>query len=285
MRRRQVLASGAALLSVSIAGCAHPSVVLDMSEATPERIADEVSTAPQPESEEYTVVAAAVENGSTTRRGRYELFDRTDTVRLDGGVYEVSETRLDSSEVTVYDVLIDVNPGDAAAELGEIEFAELPETDRQRLERVLAPEPPSTDEGYEVGVGYGSAAEVGDDSVFVPEPQYDILVYEGERYGIGVESDTATEVEYRYEVTEIADSVEAFAEQIREEYLFTLSGLSDAEREVVESAIESTHFAESDAFQSVIERIREHDGLRVDDFYGTWLVEYDGAAYVTYAEW
>lgn len=184
MRRRQVLASGTALLSVSLAGCGHPSVVLDMREATPERIADEMSTAPEPDDDEYRVVAAAIENGSSTRRGRYELFDRTDTVRIDGTVYEVSETRLESSEVTVYDVLIDVNPENTTPDLGEVEFSALPETDRQRLEPALSEEPPSTSDGPEVGVGYGSAEEVGDDSVFVPEPQYDIVVYEGDRYGV-----------------------------------------------------------------------------------------------------
>ena len=285
MKRRQVLASGAALLSVAAAGCAHPSVVLTMREATAERVANEVSTAPEPESEEYEVVAAAIENGSTTHRSRHELFDDTDTVLIDGGVYEVSETRLDSNEVTVYDVRIDVNPENTTPGLGEIEYGQLPETDRERLESVFSREFESPGEGYEMGVSYGSAAEVGEDSVLVPDQQYDVIVYEGDPYRVDVESDERTEAEYRYEATEVAPDIEAFAEQVREEYLFALSGLSEAEREVVEAAIESGHYEESDAFDSVMERIRDHDGLHVADFYGTWLVEYDGTAYVTYAEW
>lgn len=285
MRRRQVLASGAALLSVAAAGCAHPSVVLSMEEATAERIANEVSAAPEPGSEEYDVVAAAIENGSTTHRSRHELFGRTDTVRIDGAVYEVSETRLDSDEVTVYDVRIDVNPENTTPDLGEIEYGQLPETDRERLEPVFSREFESPGDGYEMGVGYGSAAEVGEGSVLVPDQQYDVIVYEGDPYRVDVESDERTEAEYRYEATEVAPDVAAFAEQVRADYLFALRGLSEAEREVVEAAIEGGYYEESDAFQSVIERIRAHDGLHVADFYGTWLVEYDGTAYVTYAEW
>ena len=69
MRRRQFLAGGTALFPVAIAGCGHLFVVLDMDDATATDIADAVSLLTDPESAEYTVVSAAIENGSTTRRG------------------------------------------------------------------------------------------------------------------------------------------------------------------------------------------------------------------------
>jgi len=285
MRRRRFLASGTALLSVALAGCGHPSVVLDLNAATADDIADEVSMEPDPGSEEYDLVASAIENGSATRRGRYELFDRTDTVRVDGAFYEVSETRIASSEVTVYEVLVDFDPEDATPDLGEIAFEDLPETDRERLEPILSEADPPQGDGYDIGVSYGSAEEVGNDSVFVPERRYDVLVYEGERYRVAVDSRTAPEVEYRYETTEVAPDVETFAEQVRDRYLFVLSGLSDAEREVVEESIDGAYFEDDDAFRSVVERIRDHEGIREDDFYGTWLLEYEAAAYLAYVEW
>ncbi|ELZ42448.1 hypothetical protein C471_03283 [Halorubrum saccharovorum DSM 1137] len=285
MRRRRFLASGTALLSVALAGCGHPSVVLDLNAATADDIADEVSMEPDPGSEEYDLVASAIENGSATRRGRYELFDRTDTVRVDGAFYEVSETRIASSEVTVYEVLVDFDPEDATPDLGEIAFEDLPETDRERLEPILSEADPPQGDGYDIGVSYGSAEEVGNDSVFVPERRYDVLVYEGERYRVAVDSRTAPEVEYRYETTEVAPDVETFAEQVRDRYLFVLSGLSDAEREVVEESIDGAYFEDDDAFRSVVERIRDHEGIREDDFYGTWLLEYEGATYLAYVEW
>ncbi|WP_336330996.1 hypothetical protein [Haloarcula sp. CGMCC 1.2071] len=285
MRRRQFLASGTALLSVAVAGCGHPSVVLDMDDATAADIADEVSMSPSPESAEYTVASEAVENGSAMRRGRYELFDRTDTVRIDDAFYEVSETALESSDVTVYEVRIDFDPADSTAEIGDIAYEELPTADRQRLDPIISDDNPPTGDGYDVGVGYGTAEEVGDGSVFVPERQYDIIVHDGDRYRVTVSTRTTTETEYRYEATEVASDVDSFADQIRDQYLFTLSGLSEAEREVVEEAIDGGYFEDNEAFESVTDRIREHEGIEVTDSYGTWLLEYEQVEYLTYVEW
>jgi len=285
MRRRQFLASGAALCSVAVSGCAHPSVVLDMDAATADDITDEVSMTPEPDSEEYALVTAARENGTATRSGRYDLFDQTNTVRVNDTFYTVSETRLSSSEVTVYEVLVDLDPDDSTADLGEIAYEDLPEVDRQRLEPIFSEENPSGQDGYDMGVDYGSAEEVGNSSVFVPERQYDIIVHDGNRYRVAVDSRDAPEAEYRYEVTEVATAVDTFADQVWERYLFELTGLSDAERTVVEGAIDGGYLEESDAFQSIMDRIRKHEGLNVEDFYGTWLVAYEDGEYITYAEW
>ena len=121
MRRRQFLASGTVLLSAAVAGCGHPSVVLDMDDATADDIADEMSMTAEPGSEEYTLVTSARENGSATRSGRYELFDHTNTVQVDNTFYDISETRLKSSEKTTYEVYVDFDPDDSTPELGEIE--------------------------------------------------------------------------------------------------------------------------------------------------------------------
>lgn len=285
MRRRQFLASGTALFSFGIAGCGHPPVVLDMDDATADDIADEVSMTAEPGSEEHSLVASARANGSATRSGRYELFDRTSTVRVDDTFYEVSERSLGSSEVTVYEVLVDFEPDDPTPELGEIDFEDLPAVDRHRLDRIVTDENPPGQDGYDVGVGYGTAEEVGDESVFVPDRQYDIIVHGEDRYRVAVNFRTASETEYRYEVSEVAPDVDTFAEQIRERYLFELTGLSDAERAVVQEAIDGGYFEDDDAFQSVVDRIRGHEGLAVDDFYGTWLLEYERVEYITYAEW
>lgn len=285
MRRRQLLASGTALLSVAVAGCGHPDVVLDLDEATAEDIADEVSTLAEPGSEEHTVLTEAIENGTATQGGRSELFEQDERVRVEDTVYSISRTRIGGGEATVYAVRIDFDPADSTPELGEINYEDLPEADRQRLDGIIAERPESDHEGYDIGTGYGTAEEVGNGSVFVPEQEYDILVYEGDRYRIGVESRTATETEYRYEVTEIAPDIETFADQLRDRYLFALSELSEAEREVLEEAIESAYFQDDDAFRSVVDRIRDHEGIREDGFYGTWLLEYEGVEYLTYVEW
>jgi hypothetical protein len=260
-------------------------VVLDFDEATADDIVNEVSMRVDPESAEYSIVNEALANGSTTRRSRYERFDRADSVRFEDAVYEVSETRMTSSDVTVYEVRIDFNPTDTTPDHGEIAYDDLPAVDRQRLDGIISRDDSPSREGYDVGVDYGTAAEVGNESVFVPDREYDIIVYDDQRYRVAVDSRTASEGEYRYEVTEVAPDIKTYANQIREKYRFTLTGLSDAERAVVEEAIEGGYFEEDDAFRSVVERLRSHEGLSEEDFYGTWLLEYEGVEYLVYAEW
>ncbi|WP_247005612.1 hypothetical protein [Halorientalis litorea] len=285
MRRRQFLASGTALLSVAVAGCGHPSVVFDMNDATADDIADEVSTVAAPGSDEYPVVSDAVQNGTATRWGRRTLFDRVDTVRYEDAFYDVTETRVETSEVTVYEVMVDFNPGETSPEAREIAYDDLPETDRQRLDRILSEDEPPQREGFDAGIGYGSETEVGNDSVFVPDQQYDVITRGEDRYRIGVESRTTEAGKYRYEVTEVAPDVETFVQDVRDQYLFVLSGLSDAERAVVEEAIDGAYFEDDDAFRSLVDRFRARDGFEVTDAYGTWLVEYEGDEYITYVEW
>lgn len=284
MRRRSVLATGTTLLANALAGCGHPAVVLDLEPATAEDIADRASAAPDPDSDAHAVVAAASENGSATRRGRRALFGSGDIVRVDGVVYEVSETSIESDEVTVYDAKVDVDPANTTADRGEIRYDDLPAVDRERLSVITESSPPEG-EGYDIGVGYGTADEVGNESVFVPEPEYDILVYEGRRYRITIDSETESATTYRYEVTDVAPDVETFADQLRDRYLFELANLSEAERAVVEEATDGAYFEDDEAFRSVVRRLREHDGFEVHSHDGTWLVEYEGTEYTAYAEW
>ncbi|MDH5019132.1 hypothetical protein [Halobacterium rubrum] len=283
MRRRQFLASGVALLPF-LAGCAHPTVVLDMDEATADDVADEVSTPVDGGSTESAVVEAALENGTATRRSRTELFDRSGTVRFDGAFYEVASTELESDEVTVYDVVVETNPEDSTPSVGEVAYADLPEVDREHLEPVVTDENADSSR-EELGVRYGTAEEVGNESVFVTEPQYDVVTHQDSQYRVTVESRTTTETEYRYELTEVSSDVETFADSVRDRYQFELSELSEAERDVVEAAIDGGYFEESDAFRSVVDRIRDHEGIDTTDAYGTWLVEYEDTAYITYVEW
>jgi len=282
MRRRQFLA-GTALLAVPLAGCAHPRVVLDMDEASAADIVDEVSATLRPGSDAHDGMLAARDNGSVTRTGRYAVSDG-DTVVLDGRVYEVSATPVGSETVTTYDLRIDFDPEDTTPDRGAIEYADLPKPDRERLDSFVSGDHP-TGEGYDVGIAYGTVDDVDGESVFVPDQQYDILVHGDERYRVSVAANTETRTRYRYEVEEIAASVDEYADRVRERYAFALTGLSEDERAVVEEAIGGGYFEDGDAFQSVADRFRAHDGIHVSESFGTWLAEYEGAEYLTYIEW
>ena len=200
------------------------------------------------------------------------------------GNYDGVADETGSSEVTVYTVTVEAAEPDSTDGLREVAYGDLPETDRERFGPILSGGDPPDPETA-VGIDYGTAEEVGNDSAFVPDQRYDVVVRDGERYRVGVDSRTATEREYRYEVTEVAPDVETFADRVRDRYLFALSGLSDAERAVVEEAIEGAYFEDDEAFRSVADRIRRHDGVDVSDSYGTWLLAYEGTDYLAYVEW
>lgn len=286
MQRRQFLASGAALCSVAVAGCgAHPDVVLDLTEATPVELADEASAELEPESSEHAIVESASEHGPVTRTARSERFYRADTVQVDGAFYDVSETRVGTSEVDVYRFSFDFDPADATPTLGEIAVPELPAVDRHRLDPLIPPEPTSPSDGYDVTDEWGTAEQLEDRSVFAPEQQYDVIVDGENRYRVRTSVETESLPEYRYEVTRIAPDVESFAQQLRGRYLFELAGLSEDERSIVEKSIDGAYFEDDDAFESVVETIRAHEGLSEADFYGTWLLEYEADDYLAYVEW
>jgi hypothetical protein len=87
--------------------------------------------------------------------------------------------------------------------------------------------------------------------------------------------------DYRYEAEEIAASAEAFGAAVREEYAFELSGLTDAEREIVEEAIDGGYYEGevTDAFASLARRFRERPAVESDERGGEWVARYEGAVY------
>lgn len=284
MRRRTVLASGTALLA-ALAGCAHPDTVLDMEAATASDIVDEVTVTVSPDSDDAALVSEAVDDGSATANDTSPALDPEEPILFEGRVYDVSVTEGGSREATRHEIAIDYNPGEVTPEHGEIAYEDLPEADRDALGELVPPrERRPEGDGFDMGVHYTYDETEAERSVLVPDQRYDVVTYEGERFRIQVTTQRVEETEYRYEVTEVAD-VETYADRVREQYLFPLSGLSEAEREVVEEAIDSNHFGDSDAFRSVVDRLQEHPGLNVHDFDGTWLAEYEGVEYITYARW
>jgi hypothetical protein len=287
MRRRQMLAGSTALLSVPFAGCAFPSISIRMSEPTTLDVLAFVSTRVNKGSKEYDVLKSAIKNGTAIRTGRTvtgedRLFEYTNTALLNDTVYEINETRVDSENVLLYDVGIDFKPQDTNPTLGAIKYDELPGVDRDRLKTIISGDLNTQDfpGGGNKWVEYDPTQTDIDSSVFVPHQQYDILQYNGKKYPVTVNTDVQYDVTYQYNVTKIASSVEVFAEQIYDTYLFKLNGLSSPEREVVNKAIETEgYFTEDDAAESVMGKIRDHTALDQNEREGNWLLEYDNTEY------
>lgn len=276
MKRRQVLAGAAGALSVALAGCADPRAVLTMTAVSDEEIAERASVSP-PDRESTRIVRSAVENGSATASGTRAPLDVDFPMAVDGAYYDLSrsETRIgDRLRVTVK-----VDPGESAPDAATIAFDKLPEADRKLLGRLVPPP-----EGREGAVGASAIYDDADReaSVLVPDAAYGAVERDGERFPFEVlGSDEVAAYEYRYEATRVAEDAAAFAERVRSEHLFELSGLSDAEREIVDEAIDGGYYdgSVSDAFSSLAERFRAHDAVESSEWGGEFLVRYRGTEY------
>ncbi len=79
-------------------------------------------------------------------------------------------------------------------------------------------------------------------SALVPTPEHSVIEWKsGVRARFSVtdsNSDDATLKTYRYTAKQLAPTAAAFGEQLHDEFLFELTGLTDAERTLVKQAIE-----------------------------------------------
>ena len=283
MRRRHYLASAAALLAGPLAGCAHAQAVLRMDAVSDDDLAERASRTVDRHPEHRDLVRRAVKDGPATATGRSPPLETDEPIAFDGRYYELAATETGEREVTEYDIRIDYDPGTATPGSESIAYDDLPEVDRAAMDALLPPpEDRPDDEGADFGIGRTYSEEEAAASELVPEQEYDAVVYEGERFPVDVgDGRTVTTYEYRYEAEEIAASADEYGSAVREEYAFALSGLSDAEREVVEEAIDEGYYDGSadDAFSSVASRFREHPGFDTDEWGGNWVVRYEGAVY------
>ena len=283
MRRRHYLASTAALLAGSLAGCAHPNAVLRMDAVSDVELAEHASRMVDGQPEYRDLVAGAVENGSATASGRSPPLETDQPVAYEGRYYELTATETGRRERTEYDVTVDYDPGTETPGGEAVDYADLPEVDRATMDALLPPpEDRPENEGPDRGVSRTYSEAEAAASVLVPEQEYEAVVYEGERYPVAVgDGRTVTTYEYRYEAERIAGSAAEYGASVREEHAFTLSGLSDAEREVVEAAIDDGYYEGSadDAFSSVASRFRDHPGYETDEWGGNWVVRYEGTVY------
>ncbi|MFB6135905.1 MAG: hypothetical protein ABEJ04_04020 [Halobacteriaceae archaeon] len=284
MDRRSALAAAAVVL-VALAGCSAAGS-LDMRPATDDATLADLASRPATLPEEgptrdRQVVERAIENGSTTARSRRPLVDPGLPFAHEGGYYNVSWTVVDTHPGTSAEVAVDYN-GTAPSD-ETVAYEDLSARDREVLGGLLPPETERRTEGFDVGVVATYNATERNRSVLLAG-EYEAVRYEGETYPVSLEdTEPVTIRTYRYSASTVADDAAEYAALLRERYLFTLSGLSDDERAVVEEAVESSYYAEDDddeAFRSVLETFRRHRAIREGEYDGLWLVRYDGEVYV-----
>lgn len=275
--RRTFLATACAAGLGALAGCAHSNAVLTMDPMDDAAVAERYARTTQPDSERHATLGRAVENGSTTTEGTSPEFDTDRPYVYDGSFYSLAvseEEQLDGTRITV-----EIDYATAEDEEG-VPLEEFPAVDRELLSGLFPPEE-DRDDGPEMGVGAVFTPQEAEASRLVNE-EITAVRYEGAAYPITVETRPADRYLYRIEATRIADDAAAYGAELTVEYQFTLSGLSDDEREVVAQAIDDGYYegSASDAFESVARRFFEHEpiiGANAEE--GDYLVRYDGTDY------
>lgn len=285
MDRRSFLAAGATLaigVTGGCTGCAQASTAkLSMEAMTNEEIAERATRSGNldPSNSRYEFVQRVVENDSVTVEDTEPRYPENRPFVFDGGVYRLSLDIVDSDPATNYRFTLDPVDGDSSTDgdtVGDSEvrggesvrYEELPEVDRRNFAERGLDDPDRL--GYSSSMLYTN--EERSESVLVPDPEYSIIVWDEDTRGRWtVDGSVATSLQtYRYDSEVVRESAAAYGAAIREEYAFELSGLSEAERDVVTRAIEGGHVvppdeSPTDAFWTLAERFGRRDEFHRDD--------------------
>lgn len=286
MERRLPVAVALLAVLLALAGCAHPSGSISMRAVDDAGLAEEASReVPDPEDRrpgrDTGVVERAIESGSATTVGLRPPVESGLPFRHGGRFYNLSGSVVETTPGYRAGIEIDYNA--SSVEGNVVDYEDLPAVDRQRLAPLVNSPREGRKPGYDIGVGVTYSESEAESSVLVPDQQYDAVRYQGETYPIGVEEPERVELKrYRYEATVVAETPGAYGSYLREEYEFRLSGLSDAERTVVEEALNSTYYADStddEGFAALVERFQDRRAVTADEFRGSFVVRYDGRLY------
>lgn len=227
-------------------------------------------------------------DGSATVEGTRPPLPGDRPLVYGGTVYRLAYEVTAETPATRFSVTVDVVNGDER-EGRTVAFADLPAVDREVFERNgLA-------SGEVVGVGttllYTDAEA--ERSALVPETDVSVIEWAsgGEAEWVVDDAHGTTLDTYRYTVEGTTPASE-FGARVRERFVWELSGLSDAERGIVEAAVEDRYVVPPEeapprALESLVERFRPHDRVEEstseyrDRLSGPYLVRYDGDPYWT----
>ena len=282
---RRLLPLVALLALVLLAGCSAAGS-LTMDPVTDEQIVEHASRSIDRAGSgavdgEAATIRSAIENGSATIDSPNPPVREGLPFEYEGAFYDLTWTVVDERTKTSVSLLVDYNASDPSGE--RIDYADLPSADRRAVDALLPPREDRRVEGYDLGASSTYNDTELEESVLVSE-QPMVVVYEGEAYPVAFDGTSQYTVEtYRYSATKVADDRDEFVRDLKDEYLFSLDGLTDAERAVVDEAIgEGSYYAEDtddEAFRSVLDEFRRHEPVVEEEAHGEWLVRYDGEVY------
>jgi len=287
LSRRRVLVSLTTGLCAAFAGCSmDPAGILRLSEATTDEILELATFDVRSNDggnddgidEMRELVGEVLETGSATASSEHPPLHVSYPVRFEDEVVALDRTELTTETRNNYHLLLDF---DVATEGAERSLDTLPPADTEWIESALS------DRGSGVDAVSGERTYTEDEqatSVLVPGPAFDVLLVDGERMGVEVEPVKTTVTTYEYTLAERLGSDEQYAETLESRYRFSVTDLSDDERDVVDEAVaERGYYASSTddgAFEGVAQTLFEHEPVASTDSEGHWIVAYEGATYV-----
>lgn len=291
MNRRFLLGGLLVAVLAVTAGCSSAGSI-EMQPVNDSALADRASrsaapvehpfdgTVPRPRAIAYD----AITNGSTTVEARAPPLDPGLPYALDGAYYNLSYQLRATHTRTEVSLAIDYNTTDTTGDT--IQYAALPPADQALLDALLPQrQPADSSDGPDLAVARAYTDAELEASVLAPTQQYDLVSYNGSTYRIFLDGIDEIEVHvYEYRATEIAASTQAYAAHLRTQYAFTITDLPQAQRSILDSAVEEGSYyadsADDAAFDALVDRFRTHAAITETSTSGLWLVRYNDELYV-----
>ena len=207
------------------------------------------------------LVERIVTNGSATVKAGEPPIKNTGRVSNNGTIYAVSYERGGEETAIRYHVTTS-SVEDKISDDETVAFEELPAVDREKVNQQM----------IGTGTQFTYSREERDRSALVPSPDKPIIVWDsGERARFTVRESETIVVQATYHYTaETVTGVAEFGTEFRQQHGWKLTGLSEAERDIVDQAISKEdgysvapreaepEATPSKALERLIERFRQH---------------------------
>lgn len=296
MDRRRFLATGATLAATAAGGCvgcaAAPTLSLSMEATSNTDIADRLTRSLESTDEDDRIALEAAEGETVTAQGLSEPFPSELPYVHDGAVYVAETAVVDRTPGTSFGYTIDpVDEDETIDPENAIAYDDLPEVDREAF----------ADHGWDSPdpfLGYGSSVyyledEIAD-SVLVPDQEYEVVVWPETRGRLEIDEGTDRSLRtYEYTADVVADSLEAYGQEVRDLVAFELGPLEDDAAAVVEEAIEGGTYTvppDEELSDAELQVVAEFEGEKPvhrpnesprdpEPAGGEYVVRYDGDHY------
>ncbi|QLG27418.1 hypothetical protein HUG10_07590 [Halorarum halophilum] len=305
LTRRDVLGGTGTAVAITLAGCTGlrgtsgaaqggaelPPATLGMETVAdpelPARVLYSIGTEDDPD-RRVDLMDEILDGGTTVER-RTPPVPKAQHIYYDDAVYVLSHEISEQTPATSYQIRVDIVQG-TVVESEAVQFSDLPAVDREKFAAY----------GWDEGGSFGFGTAIlythteREQSALVPESKYSYIVWEdgSEAAWFVDDSHETTLHTYEYSAEQYSTAAE-YGQRMRDQLAFQLEALSDAEADIVQTAIDEEQYAvnhdqtPTQAFWSLADRFRPQEqahGLDEDgggDLSGPYLVRYDGEVYWT----